>query len=280
MGVADLSNKVALVTGGGGGLGAGISKVLLACGARVAVADLSLEAATKVAAEIGGPDGRMARPFQVDVSVQADAARLVDEVRRELGQIDILVNNAGVHGAPGFADSGIGSREEDWDVTFRVNVKGTVLITEAVMSEMIERRSGKIVNISSHAGRGELPGGSGLLAAPTAGAYAASKAAVILLTQTYAIRLGPHNVNVNCVCPGSIFTPLWAANATWTARNNPAFKGLSPEEVFAKSIQERCPLGRPQTPEDIGNAVAFLASDFAKNITGQALNVNGGQRMN
>ena len=136
---------------------------------------------------------------------------------------------------------------------------------------MQERRCGKIVNIASHAGRG---GGSG------GGAYGASKAAVIHLTQSYALDLAPYNINVNVVCPGTIWTPMWERIAVRAKRNNPEQQHLTPREIFDAAIAERCPLGREQTPEDIGKAVAFFASDDAINITGQSLNVNGGTRMN
>jgi meso-butanediol dehydrogenase/(S,S)-butanediol dehydrogenase/diacetyl reductase len=278
--LADLTGKVAIVTGGGGGIGRGIATVLARCGARIAVADVRLEVAEHAVADLIRETGSVMKPFSVDVTDVVSVDRLIQEVIREFATVDILVNNAGVHGAPGFEDVTSQYREEDWDVTFAVNVKGTLHVTEAVIPEMTRKQSGKIVNISSHSGRGELPSGGGTLAAPSGGAYGASKAAIIYLTQTYAIRLGPQNINVNCICPGSVFTPLWEGYGVWAARNIPAYAGLSPREVYERTVTERAPLGRPQTPEDVGNAVAFLASEEARNITGQALNVNGGQRMN
>jgi NAD(P)-dependent dehydrogenase (short-subunit alcohol dehydrogenase family) len=277
--IGGFDGKVAVVTGGGGGLGTGIVTILAERGARVAVCDLSVEGAAKVAASID-PNGGSVRPFVVDIADRASTERLVSAVLSAFGQIDILVNNAGVHGAEGFEETDQLFREQDWDLTFRVNVKGTVFMTESVIEHMIARRQGKIVNTSSHAARGELPSGAGVPAAPSGGAYGASKAAVLFLTQTYANRLGPHNINVNCVCPGSIFTPLWAAYARWAAKHVTDFAGLEPEQVYEKAMRLRTPLGRAQTAEDIGKAVAFFASDDASNITGQSLNVNGGQRMN
>lgn len=277
--MSDLTGKIAIVTGGGGGLGSGISAILTERGATVAVADLSIEAASSVVSALAA-EGREAKSFGVDITQTASAKRLIDDVLVAYGRLDILVNNAGIHGAPGFEDAEGDFREEDWDTTFDVNVKGTLHMLEAVLGHMVERRSGKIVNISSHSGRGELPAGGGIPSAPSGGAYGASKAAVIYLTQTYAVRLGPYNINVNCVCPGSIFTPLWAGYARWAAKHVPDFAGLTPEQVYDRAIRMRTPLGRPQTPEDVGRAVAFFVSEDAKNITGQALNVNGGQRMN
>ena len=264
-----LEDRIALVTGGARGLGKGIAVVLAERGADVAVCDINLDGATQTAAEIDAT-GRKARAYKVDVTSQAQLRDTVDAALAEFGRIDILVNAAGVIGAPGFEDT-TGSREEDWDLTFDVNVKGTALASDAVSPHMKERRFGKIVNIASHAGRGGGAGG---------GAYGASKAAVIHLTQSYAMELAPYSVNVNVVCPGSIWTPMWERIAVRGKRNDPEKADMSPREIFEDMIRERCPLGREQTAEDIGKAVAFFASDDAYNITGQSLNVNGGTRMN
>ena len=264
-----LADKVALVTGGARGLGEGIALVLAARGSNVAVCDIDLVGARQSANEIVAL-GRKAEAYSVDVTSQDQLRETVDAALADFGCIDILVNAAGVIGAPGFEDTTT-SREEDWDVTFDVNVKGTALASDAVSPHMKERRSGKIVNIASHAGRGGGAGG---------GAYGASKAAVIHLTQSYALDLAPYNVNVNVVCPGTIWTPMWERIAVRAKQNNPEQQHLTPREIFEAAIAERCPLGREQTPEDIGKAVAFFASDDAVNITGQSLNVNGGTRMN
>lgn len=264
-----LEDRIALITGGARGLGRGIALVMAERGADVAVCDINLDGATQTAAEIGAT-GREARAYMVDVTSQAQLRDVVAAAIAEFGRIDILVNAAGVIGAPGFEDT-TGSREEDWDLTFDVNVKGTALASDAVSPHMKERRFGKIVNIASHAGRGGGAGG---------GAYGASKAAVIHLTQSYAMELAPYDINVNVVCPGTIWTPMWERIAVRAKRNNPEQSHLTPREIFDAAIAERCPLGRAQTPEDIGKAVAFFASDDAYNITGQSLNVNGGTRMN
>ena len=264
-----LENRTALVTGGARGLGEGIALVLGERGADVGVCDINLEGAQQTADEIAG-FGRKSLAYRLDVTSQSQLREIVDAALSDFGRIDILVNAAGVIGAPGFEDT-TGSREEDWDLTFDVNVKGTALTSDAVSPHMKVRRFGKIVNIASHAGRGGGAGG---------GAYGASKAAVIHLTQSYAMDLAPFNINVNAICPGSIWTPMWERIAVRTQRNNPEQSHLTPREIFDSAIQERCPLGREQTPEDIGKAVAFFASDDALNITGQSLNVNGGIRMN
>ncbi|MDP2948562.1 MAG: SDR family NAD(P)-dependent oxidoreductase [Chloroflexota bacterium] len=267
--LADLSGKTALVTGGASGLGRGICHVLAECGADVAVADMNLEGARKVVGEVS-EHGRRARAFQVDVTKEASVRKMVDEVLAAFGKIDILVNSAGVIGASGFEETTT-SREEDWDITYQVNVKGTVLALEAVAEHMKARRYGKIVNIASHGGRQGGPGG---------GAYGASKAAVIHLTQSFAMDLAPYNINVNSICPGAIWTPMFEQIAQRQKRNDPTLKDLTPRQIFERLIEQRCPLKREQTPEDMGKMAAFLASEDATNITGQAINVNGGARMN
>ncbi len=264
-----LQDRVALVTGGASGLGRGIAMVLAERGADVAVCDINLDGAGQTSQDIKSI-GRNTTAHLVDVTSQEQLRETVGAVLSEFGRVDILVNAAGVIGAEGFEDT-VGSREEDWDITFDVNVKGTALTSDAVSPYMKERRFGKIVNIASHAGRGGGGGG---------GAYGASKAAVIHLTQSYALDLAPFSVNVNVVCPGTIWTPMWERIANRARRNNPNQQDLSPREIFDAAIRERCPLGREQTPEDIGKAVALFASDDASNITGQSLNVNGGTRMN
>ena len=264
-----MKDRVALVTGGGRGIGRGVCLVLAERGAELAVADINLDGAEAVRSELA-QNGRGARAFEVDVTSHDQVRRLVDECIAHFGGIDILVNAAGVIGAPGFEDT-TSNREEDWDLTFDVNVKGTVFACEAVAAHMKEKRNGKIVNISSHGGRSGLPGLS---------AYGASKAAVIHLTQSFALELAPYNINVNAVCPGTLWTPMWERIAERTRRNDPSKRHMTTRQIFDEAIQERCPLKREQTPEDVGKAVAFLASDDAFNITGQSLNVNGGTRMN
>ena len=195
----------------------------------------------------------------------------MNSIESELGPIEILVNAAGVIAAKGFEDTLI-SRIEDWDLTYSVNVKGTVIASELIAENRKPRRRGKIVNIASHGGR---RGAGGSLSA-----YTASKAAVIHYTQSLAIDMASHNINVNSVCPGTIWTPMWEQIAERRIRSNPKLDGMTPREVYDKFIEEECPMKKEQTPEDIGNLAAFLASEASQNITGQAINVDGGRRMN
>jgi len=266
---------VALVTGGAQGIGRGIALVLGGRGAVVAVSDVNVEGARDVAGEVEAAGGRA---FAVggDVTDPESMAAAAEEVVRREGRIDICVANAGVAGAAGYEDRAEYTLD-DWDLVLDVNVKGMVNTIDAVAPYMKERRSGKIVTISSGAGR--KPRGAGL--SHTASVpYTVSKAAAIQLMHLMAMRLGRYGINVNAVCPGLLWTPMWDRIARSRREADPSLRDLSPREVFDRDVRLRVPLGRPQTPEDIGRAVAFLVSDDASEITGQALNVNGGAAMN
>ena len=261
--IADLTGKRALVTGAGTGIGQGIAAVLAGQGAMVAVSDLDVDMAWRVAEDIG--ESR-ALALELDVTYRGSAEREVERVLAEWGNLDILVNNAGVASAPGrrFDED---DREVDWDMTFDINVKGVVHCTEAVLPHMRERRYGKIINIASIAGLG---------ARRAPGAYAVSKAGVIRYTQGLAVSEGPFNINVNAICPGAVWTRFQQAGAAARITGDPSLAGADPERVFLDRYEPIMPLARVQTPEDIGKTAAFLASEDARNITGQYLNVDGG----
>ncbi|MDP6073352.1 MAG: SDR family oxidoreductase, partial [SAR202 cluster bacterium] len=159
--------------------------------------------------------------------------------------------------------------EADWDHIYAVNVKGIAKVTETVAPHMKERSYGKIVNIASVAGRGGTS---------TNFAYGASKAGVINLTRCYALEYAPHNINVNCVCPGLVWTNMWQRIAARRIGLD-IDQGMTTRESFDQFVQTKTPIGREQTPEEIANAVAFLASDAASGITGQSLNIDGGYSM-
>lgn len=266
-----LQDKVAIVTGGGGSLGEGICRCFAREGARVAVSDLNLDLAETVAAKIQGADGR-ALPIQTDVSSQDDVERLVAATTADLGSPDIMVCCAGVTKARNRDASGPQLIEDltvaDWDFIFAVNMRGVFLCNRAVAPIFREKNSGKIINISSISGR------KGVDFIP---AYAATKAGVISFTQSMALQLAPHHVNVNAICPGIIYSPLWEETSNLLPAH-PMFAdaGLSPKQALDALVQAMVPFKTYQTPEDIGNAAVFLASDEAKEITGQSLNVCGG----
>jgi NAD(P)-dependent dehydrogenase (short-subunit alcohol dehydrogenase family) len=261
----NLDGQVAIVTGSGSGLGRAIALRLFREGAGIAAADLNAGAVEKLIEEMKD-EGRAGLPLQMDVSVEKDVGRAVRQTLETFGRIDILVNNAGA----GSAGLIVNHSEEDWDKAMRVNLKGTFLCSRAVAKQMIPRKQGRIINIASIGGKS----GEELI-----GAYCASKFGVIGLTQVMAKELGRYQITVNAVCPGYIWTPLWESLGQWLKENIPTLAPLSPREIFEKRVRSVTPLRRPQEPEDIANLVAFLASEEARNITGQAINVDGGALM-
>ena len=257
-----LQGKVAIVTGGAGGIGQGICRVLAGEGTAVAVVDLDRAGAEKVAADLGG----RALGLETDVTDAASVRAMVEAVRQRLGGLDILVNNAGANtremGNPLDDIS-----EGEWDRVVAVNLKSVFLVSRAVVPHLKAQRSGKVVNIASVAGRA---------ANEYVPHYCAAKAGAINFTHDLAKELAPYNVNVNAVCPGLVYTRFWSeGHGPRFAQRRPDLKGLDARGVFEKFL-ERGVLKREQTPEDIGKAVAFFASDDARNITGQALNVDSG----
>jgi NAD(P)-dependent dehydrogenase (short-subunit alcohol dehydrogenase family) len=248
-----MHGKVALVTGGASGIGAGIARVLAATGGRVAVADLDEDAAAAVAADLSGLGVRL------DVTDRASTDAAVSRVEAELGPVDVLVNNAGISNVAPFCEI----TDADWDRLMGVNLRGVFIVTQRVLPSMLERRSGRIINISSMAGKEGLP---------NLAHYCATKFGVIGLTQSLAKEVADRDVTVNAVCPGVVRTPLWDDPDTGILRE---LDGENGWQMFVSGI----PLGRPQSAEDIGHACAYLASDAAANITGEALNVSGGQQM-
>ncbi len=260
--IADLSGKTALVTGAASGIGKGIATVLAEQGAAVAVTDIDGDKASETAHGLPG-SGHMG--LVVDVTDKKTIESSLKKVEADWGKLDILVNNAGVASAPNKQSAE--DREEDWDVTYLINVKGVVNCCEVITAHMCERRFGKIINIASIAGYG---------ARRMPGAYGASKAAVIRYTQGLAISMGPHNINVNGICPGGVWTQFQEAGSLFAQSQDPSLSNIEPVKIFHDKYEQQMPLGRVQTPEDIGKMAAFLASEDARNITGQCINVDSG----
>lgn len=244
-----LEGKNALVTGGGQGIGRAIALSLAAEGADVAVNDIDIEIASRVADEIKAA-GRHALAIKADVSNRSEVNNMVATALRGLGRIDILVNNAGIS-IMGATEE---LSEEVWDKIIGINLKGSFLCSQAVGREMIRQGHGKIVNIASLAGHAGIPK---LLA------YCASKGGVVLLTKALAVEWAKYNIKVNAVSPGLTRTPL----VEKMSREFP--------EVFA-SREKRVPLHRAAVPEDIAKAVLFFACPESDYITGQILAVDGG----
>ncbi len=242
-----LSGKVALVTGGGSGFGAGICRAFAREGARVIVADINHEAAKEVASEIDGT------ALRVDVADGASVSQMAGAVFAGFGRLDILVNNAGITHLPQPLEE---VAEDAFDRVLAVNAKSVYLTARAFVPAMKEQRSGVILNIASTAGL-----------SPRAGLnwYNASKGWMITATKTMAVELAPSGIRVNALCPVAGETPLLAS----------FMGGDTPEnrERFLKTI----PLGRFSTPEDMGNAALYLCSNEASMVTGVAMEVDGGR---
>jgi 3-oxoacyl-[acyl-carrier protein] reductase len=246
----DFTGKVAVVTGGGRGIGRAIADVLAHQGANIVLVDRSCTYTDQSAEEIEKATGRKCMAMQTDVSDFASVQEMFDEVVREFGRVDVLVNNAGVT-----RDKLImRMEEEDWDVVIDVNLKGAFNCCKAIARTMMKQRYGRIVNISSVSGQAGQAGQTN---------YSASKAGLIGLTKALAREMASRNITVNAVAPGFIPTALT----------------LDLPENLKDSILRATPMGRMGTPEEIANAVAFLASEEASYITGQVLAVDGGMVM-
>jgi NAD(P)-dependent dehydrogenase (short-subunit alcohol dehydrogenase family) len=254
----NLFNQVALITGAGQGIGKASALALAEAGAHVVLADIDREKAEAVAQAITTVQ-RRAMAVQADVGDLQQIDLMVRQALEQFGQIDVLLNNAGVTRRADIMEL----TEADWDRIHRVNAKGVFFCLQRVAREMIPRRTGRIINIASIAGKG-YEGTSNA-------AYAASKGAVISLTKIAAQQLGQHNINVNSICPGVTRTALSEANLQVRAQR----EGLTVEEMQRRRA-EVIPLKRENDPEDIAAMVVFLASQGARNITGQSFNVDGG----
>jgi meso-butanediol dehydrogenase/(S,S)-butanediol dehydrogenase/diacetyl reductase len=266
----ELQDKVAVVTGGARGIGRGLALALARQGVHVAVADLytpntgtagyalSTEQEVNKTVEELHALGVRALGVPVDVTQWQQVETMVHTVTQQLGPIDILCNNAGV------IDTGlvVDTTEAQWDAMMTVNVKGVFLCCKAAAPGMIARQQGRIINTASIAGKRGGPG---------AAAYCASKFAVVGFTQSFAHEMAPHNVTVNAVCPGILGTAMWIDHLIDRRVEQ---VGNDRQATFAHYAASLMPLGRPQTPEDIGEAVVYLAR--ADNVTGIALNVAGG----
>jgi NAD(P)-dependent dehydrogenase (short-subunit alcohol dehydrogenase family) len=245
----DLKGHVALVTGAARGLGHAISLALAAAGADVAIGLRDVNADGGLSAEIRAL-GRRALPLQMDVMYLDQITRAVDDTVRHFGRLDILVNNAGV--APGNPVENV--REEDFDLTLAVNLKGTFFASQAAGRVMIRQKSGCIINMSSQAGFAALP---------SEAVYCMTKAGIAHLTKCLAVEWGPHNITVNAVAPTFIHTP-----GTQSALADPEFRADVIERIAA--------LHRIGEPMEVAGAIVFLASPAASLITGQTLLIDGG----
>ena len=255
----ELAGKNAVVTGAGRGIGRAIALRLAEAGANVAAADIDAENAMNTSEEVRAL-GSEGLSLHADVGDLGEIDRMVGEARDAFGRIDIMVNNAGVTRYLYVMDIA----EADWDRIHRVNAKGVFFCMQRAAQEMIEQGGGgRIINIASIAGKG--------YAGTSNAAYAASKGAVLSMTMIAAHQLARHDINVNAICPGVTVTELSITNMQDRAEGS----GQSMAELEA-ARDRRIPIGRANEPEDIGDMARFLAGPGARNITGQAFNVDGG----
>ncbi len=247
-----VTEKVALITGAASGIGRATALLFAREGAALVLADVKADAGQRVADEIAKAGGRAF--FEgIDVTQAADCERLVERALREFGRIDILFNNAGIIRRATVLDLS----EEDWDWVMAVNVKSIYLLSRTVIPHMQKAGGGTIINTAS---------GWGLTGGAKAAVYCASKGAVVLLTKAMAIDHGPHNIRVNCICPGDTDTGMLREEARQLGEESSRF--------LAEAANR--PLGRVGTPEEIAQAALYLASDASSFVTGTALVVDGG----
>jgi NAD(P)-dependent dehydrogenase (short-subunit alcohol dehydrogenase family) len=247
-----LTDKVALITGGASGIGRATSLLFAREGATVVIADLNAQAGQAVVNDITQSGGR-AWFESADVTRATDCHQMVDRTLREFGKIDILFNNAGIIRRATVLDLS----EEDWDRVMAVNVKSIFLLSREVIPHMQKSGGGSIINTAS---------GWGLTGGAKAAAYCASKGAVVLLTKAMAVDHGPQKIRVNCICPGDTDTGMLRSEAQQLGEANDRF--------LAEAAKR--PLGRVGTPEEIARAALYLASDASSFVTGTALVVDGG----
>jgi NAD(P)-dependent dehydrogenase (short-subunit alcohol dehydrogenase family) len=251
----NLDGKIAVITGAGRGMGRAMALRFAKEGARIVVAEVDRPSAEQTFTEIG----KCGLVVVVDMSQVSEIDAMISKTVEAFGRVDILVNNAGVTKSLDLFDV----TEADWDWMFSINARGLFFCLQRAAREMAKQHSGKIINIASIAGKG-YRGTSNI-------AYAASKGAVIAMTRVAASQLARHNINVNAICPGITRTHMYES----LMKELGARRGITEEEATRRA-DATIPLHRMNTPEDIANMAAFLASSQADNITGQSFNVDGG----
>lgn len=245
----DLKNKIAIVTGGGSGIGERVAAALAAYNVKVIIADINQKAADSVVSKIKAK-GKDAIATKVDITNSTDVKKMVDFILKTYGRIDILFNNAGIL-IQGPAET---LSLDDWNKVISVNLTGMFICAQVVGKVMIKQRKGKIINTASISGTLGLPGNV---------AYAAAKHGVIGMTKVMAVEWGKYNVNVNCIGPGPTKTPMTAAV-------------FSDQERY-QSLVNKIPMGRPGEPEDLIGTVIYLASRASNYVTGQTIYIDGGR---
>ena len=269
-----LEGKVAIVTGAGC-VGPGWGNGRATCvrfaeeGASIFAVDLKEEAMAETLTRTRKAGGTI-EPHYADVTDRSAVEAMVDTALERFGRLDILVNNAGGGNRSTAKANGppfTRVQQEGWDEHMAINLRTLFAVTKAAIPHLTRQEGGSIVNVSSIAG---------LLPDPGMPAYAAAKAGALSLTRSLALELGSANFRVNAICPGLLYTRAWKLMASNIQKNTPAYADMDAYEVFLKIVQSQTPLGREQTPEDIGKLTVFLCSDDSSNNTGQILSVDGG----
>jgi len=253
--MGNLNGKTVIVTGGGGGIGGATSRRFAVAGAKVAVFDMNLEAAQKVADAIAAAGGTAAA-FKCDITNRAEVDGAVAATEAQFGPIDVLVNNAGWDVFKPF----VKTVPAEWERLIAINLTGALHMLHAVLPGMSERKYGRIVNIASDAARGGSSGEA---------VYSACKGGLVALSKTLAREHARHNITVNVVCPGPTDTALLAGVA----------EGARDPAKLIEAFRSAIPLGRLGQPDDLASAIAFFGSDDASFITGQVISVSGGLTM-
>ncbi|MBU1194217.1 MAG: SDR family oxidoreductase [Proteobacteria bacterium] len=261
----DMSGRVSLITGAGGGIGGGIAQVFARSGAKVYVADLEY-ADAKVKADQIHAEGGMAEAVGLDVTRKDDVYALIDRIEKDNGKIDHLVNCAGIAINKPYMES----TDDEFRKILEVNLISVDNCCKAALQKMIPRKEGKIVNILSASSR---------MGSDFFSHYSSSKFGLLGLTQSIGLAVARHNINVNGICPGIIVTKLGEKQGGGLVEQLSKRSG-KPREMMEDAIKKSIPLRRFQSGEDIGHMALFLCSELASNITCQAINVCGGMRMN
>lgn len=267
-----LKDRVAVVTGAARGIGLGIARCLAEEGAKVAIIDLDAAEAHRAAQSLHADGLGLA----ADASRDGEMSAAAQKIAAHFGGIDFFVNNAG--GARPDRPEGLQAAgnpftritEAGWDEQVQTNLRTAFAGCKAAIPHLATRGGGAIVNIASIAG---------LMPMVTAPAYGAAKAGVISLTRSLALELAPRQIRVNAICPGLLWTRAWETMATLMKKSVPAFAALEPRQIFLEHVKKLVPLGAEQTPEDIGRLTAFLCGAGGRNLTGQAITLDGGQTL-
>jgi meso-butanediol dehydrogenase / (S,S)-butanediol dehydrogenase / diacetyl reductase len=253
----ELQGQVAIVTGAGRGIGRATALELARLGADIVIAELDQNGADGTA-KLVKDLGRRAAVIPTDVTKRAELKAMAERTQSQFGRIDILVNNAGIYRAAATLDV----TEEHWDAIMTINAKAVFFASQAVLPAMIAAKRGSIVSLASMAGK---------IGSKTNLPYNASKAAVVSMTKSLALAHAADGIRVNCVCPGFVETDMWQM----VARDQSKLLGMTPDE-FTRAREKSVPLGRMEKPQDVANVIAFLCTDRAGYMTGQALSVDGG----